>query len=242
MPKLVNSYSVEPPAGGGGGGGSLVDFLNCKLLMHFNGSNGSTTIVDDSSYAHTVTTNGIGSLDTSEKKFGTASFGMPTSAEGITANHSADYNVGSSATDFSIEFWHYDISTINTNHILASKYAFTSLEPFTIRVGTNNKLSVLTSDNAGGTQVSLADPGTITRNAWRHYAYCNKGGTFYLYNHGTMVASATPSAFTFGDNSGQVYINGGGMQGWVDDFRLVIGESAYDGSDFTPPTAEFPNS
>ena len=45
---------------------------NAKLVLHCNGTDGSTSFPDASEFAHTVTANG-GVVDTAERKFGGAS-------------------------------------------------------------------------------------------------------------------------------------------------------------------------
>ena len=51
-------------------------FSDVSLLLHCNGSNASTTIIDDSSNGFTMVANGNAQLETAINKFGTASFSI----------------------------------------------------------------------------------------------------------------------------------------------------------------------
>ena len=50
-----------------------VNFADVSLLLHGDGTSGSTTITDSSSNAVVVTANGNAQIDTAVKKFGTGS-------------------------------------------------------------------------------------------------------------------------------------------------------------------------
>lgn len=77
-------------------------FASVVLLLHFDGSNGSTTIVDSSPVGNTVTCVGTAAISTAESKWGGSS--------GKGANNSY-FNVALGATngsmtgDFTIEGW-----------------------------------------------------------------------------------------------------------------------------------------
>ena len=49
------------------------DFANVSLLLHGDGTNGSTTIVDSSSSSKTVTAVGDAQISTAQSKFGGSS-------------------------------------------------------------------------------------------------------------------------------------------------------------------------
>jgi hypothetical protein len=82
-------------------------FSNVALLLHMDGSNGSTTIQDSSSNART-TSSVSGALSTSNKKFGTASF------TGGDANWTGAYT-SPIASAFTIEAWLYRSSASNAD-------------------------------------------------------------------------------------------------------------------------------
>src|SRR5215213_3758360 len=78
------------------------NWARVALMLGMDGANGSTTVTDESSYAHTMTT--IGSLTTSLFKFGTASLNVL--GAGYTRTPSAsELQYGSN--DFTVEAWVY---------------------------------------------------------------------------------------------------------------------------------------
>lgn len=74
-----------------------------KLLLHCNGPDGSTNFVDDSASHHTVTAIDNAQLDTSEKKFGTASGLFSENYDFLSISDSVDWDFGTG--DFTIDFW-----------------------------------------------------------------------------------------------------------------------------------------
>ena len=89
-------------APGGGGGGDAIPFANVGLLLHFEGSHGSSAIVDSSSHGHPVTASGSVSLDTGSPAMGGASGYIPgsTSAWTIPGHSSLDLGNGAFQFDF----------------------------------------------------------------------------------------------------------------------------------------------
>lgn len=73
-----------------------------KLLLHFDGSSGSTTITDSSPAGRTVTAAGAAKISTAQSVFGGASLiNTAASSDYVHAAHSADWDFASG--DFSIE-------------------------------------------------------------------------------------------------------------------------------------------
>ena len=91
--------------------GTKVGDPNVQLLCHFNGTNGSTTIVDSSSYNRTLTSNGAITLTTTYKKFGSSSLLL----NGVSGSVTGPYINIPSGTSFSIEFWYYPTNLLNVN-------------------------------------------------------------------------------------------------------------------------------
>src|SRR5690554_3988242 len=75
-----------------------------KLLIHADGSDGSTTFTDDSATGHTVTTSGSAQVDTAQSKFGGASalFAAGGSDYLAVADH-PEFDIGTG--DFTVDLW-----------------------------------------------------------------------------------------------------------------------------------------
>jgi hypothetical protein len=78
---------------------------NVSLLLNGNGTNGSTTFTDSSSYGHTVTANGNAQISTTQSKFGGASMYFDGSGDYLEVPPSAgfDFDYG----PFTVEAWIY---------------------------------------------------------------------------------------------------------------------------------------
>ena len=87
-------------AGVTGGGG--ISFANVRLLLHGDGANGATSIVDSSSYARTMTVAGSAVIDTAQSVFGGSSLYIPASKNGWTT--SGDSSLDMRAGAFQIDW------------------------------------------------------------------------------------------------------------------------------------------
>lgn len=206
------------------------------LLLHCDGTNGSTTIVDSSSYSQSITVSGA-SISTGVKKYGTGSLNVTGSNDHIRVSGSI-FDFGSS-TDFTVEFWLY--STTNNR----------TYDQFIGQWGTYNTFQFANLLN----QIGIQDPsGSVTFgysmyslpvNTWVHIAYSRTGSALKLFVDGVGYDASRNA--TISPNTGQsVGIgkvfdqNNFDMNGYLDDIRVTKGYGRYT-RNFTPPTAAFPN-
>lgn len=212
-------------------------FSSVKLLLHGDGSTGSTTFVDSSLSANQVTAVGSVTVATSQKKYGSGSIYVSASSSCISSSSSADFAL--STGNFTIESWVYLIDTsINLQTI------------FTIGSYINGLLFRVYNPSAGildvycnGQQYSF-NKSTIAVNTWHHFALVRSAGTVTAYVNGEQFG--TSQAMTQDIPQGAMYVgmsqhNGAEYtHGYLDDFRLTKGIARYT-ANFTPPTAAFPN-
>jgi len=78
-------------------------YSNVSLLLHCDGSNGSTTFTDNSPSPKTVTANGNASVSTAQSKFGGASAVFDGTGDYLSLDGSSGFAFGTG--DFTIEFW-----------------------------------------------------------------------------------------------------------------------------------------
>ena len=225
-------------------------YPSCSLLMHFNGSNGSTTFIDNSPVTKSFTVNGNSQISTAQSKFGESSAYFDGTGDYLSTNSSNDFAFGTG--DFTVEFWIYssDVSSATQRGFLQTsdtsgglKTSYTS--GIIINQGANNVGSSLNggiSVNIAGTNIG-SSTSVITTNTWYHIALVRNSGTSTLYVNGTSVGSGT----TTGNCSG-TYLSIGGYyntsylyQGYLDELRITKGVARYT-NNFTPQTSEFPNS
>ena len=80
-----------------------VYYPQTSLLMHFNGTNGSTTMTDNSKNNAAVTAVGNAQVTTTDPKFGTGAMLLDGTGDCARASASADFNFGTG--NFTIEFF-----------------------------------------------------------------------------------------------------------------------------------------
>jgi hypothetical protein len=203
------------------------DFASVSLLLHMDGSNGSTTFTDSSSSALSITANGNAQISTAQSKFGGASGLFDGSGDYLSFSA---LSIGSS-TDATLECWVY-LNSVADAGIFGTTFS-----------GNWQLLAVLSGKLYAywnGVEVEEATA-SITTNTWHHVAITRASGTLRLFVNGTLRASASSSTSntTVSRIANTTYR--GDLNGYVDDARVTIGVARYTAS-FTAPTAAFPNS
>ena len=212
------------------------NFADVELLLHGDGTSGSTTITDSSLNGITVTANGNAQIDTTIKKFGTGSIEFDGTGDYLTAPDDAAWDLGSS--DFTIEAFVYPTASPAQPIIIGqwtSSYAWVLL----LSNDGNRYLRGLLYNGSFNDYVSTS---ALSLNSWNHCAFVREGNTVSLYLNGTSVYSTTftgsvstsTSALSIGANS----VGGSPFQGYLDDVRVTKGVARYT-SNFTAPTAAF---
>lgn len=207
---------------------------NVSLLLHMDGSNGSTTFTDNSSNALTVTVNGNAQISTTQSKFGGASGYLDGTGDYLTLASTSLFGFGTG--DFTIEYWTYPTrNTINETFI-------------DTRPSDTGTPLVLGKSSGGAVRCydgsTVRTGGTMTLNQWHHVAWSRSGSSNNVFLNGTSVISFT-NAFDAGSSRGlvvgsNVVTTAENCQGYFDDLRITKGIARYT-SNFTPPTTAFPN-
>ena len=205
------------------------------LLLHFDGTNGSSTFTDSGNginSPHAVTQVGTGQLSTAQQKFGTASL-LTSTGNYANVAHTADTQFGSGP--FTIEAWIYPTSVTN-NCILGKRTSGGGSIGWILFISSG----VLTFANgAGGT---LASGGTISTNTWTHVAATFDGTTMRVFVNGSMVGSGAASpSFTETVAMGighDPYPSVGDFAGYIDEVATIKGFAAWTSS-FPLPTSAY---
>ena len=219
-------------------------FGSVSLLLHGDGANGSTTIVDSSPSPKTVTAFGDAQISTAQSKFGGASIAFDGTGDGLTVPDSSDFNFSNG--DFTIELWVYFISLSGIDCIATDGWNSGVFSPWLI-LQNNSNLQFFASSNGSSWDIAanLAIKSSASINTWYHIAVCRSGNTIRTFCDGINTGSATSSAALVAVNSnigiGANAIGGGdAINGYIDDLRITKGVARYT-SNFTPPTAPFPD-
>lgn len=213
------------------------------LLLHADGPDGSTSIVDSSIYAHPFTASGAAQISTAQAKFGVSSLKFDTSANTFaTTPDSPDWAFGSG--DFTIDFWVYflDISVLPMTMIgqfptAAGQYGWI------VRLDNGNLRFYASADGTALTY-SLASPWVPTVGQWYHVAAVRYGTVLTFYVNGTQLGGAGSMTGAIFDSTALLCVGGSvptgswRLNGHLDEIRVSKGIARWT-SNFTPPSAPY---
>lgn len=220
-----------------------VETYTTKSHLHFHGPDASTTFTDETGKVWTAA--GNAQIDTAEYKFRGSSGKFDGTGDYITTPGVADYNQGSSP--WTIELWikvnAADAAAVYVcGQVDAAGGADTNSSWFLVReAGNVLQLYLVSGATFAGGQVAT----TATFKAsdgWRHFAAVRSGNVVSLYVDGvadnTLSYSSTINASTATLGIGRLgdYTSAPLFNGWVGEFKFVIGEALYTAA-FTKPTA-----
>lgn len=236
-----------------------------KLLLHSNGTDGSTTFLDSSVSAHTVTANGNAQIDIAQSKFGGASGLYDGSGDYLSIPTSSDFDLGNAYSgDFTVDFWinlasfpqdtgsegspvpDYQaiIGDIDASGGQWSIYLMDN--KFTSARSGENQLILEWFDTANSvSRLKTRSIHHLTIGTWSHIAFVRSSGVVKFYVNGIDVGVPTAtSGTTWRASTKTLYIasddfdlTANSLDGWLDEIRIIKGTALYT-CDFTPPLAE----
>lgn len=243
-PGVQGSQGVQGFQGSSGNPGSLNYVQNLgdssvSLLLHMDGTNGSTTFTDRSFTPKTPVNTGP-TINTSISKFGSAS-GYFNGSTFLSYANSSDFNF--SGGTYTIEGWVNPSSVSSLMTIVAKATSGISVD-WAFNIDNATTVSFWVSGQ-GSPSVSGTVP-TIVPGTWHHFAAVSDAGIVSVYWNGirigispsTMTTVHTAALITLGcyrNNDPAYYYNG-----YMDEIRLTKGTARYT-ANFTPPASPFSN-
>lgn len=216
-------------------------FSSVSLLLHMDGSDGSTTFTDSSSNAHTVTANGDAQIDAAQSKFGGASGLFDGAGDYLLVPDDGSFALGSS--DFTLDLWVRAAAWSGNQWFVGKK---SSGNRRWVAVGSSGSAVRFLVDTGGGSWAIDQSGGSLSADTWHFVRLARSGSSFNLYLDGSSVASGTSSGTITNNTSESLQVGAldqgsplNPFNGWVDDLRLTIGV-ARSGSEV--PTQAFPDS
>jgi len=209
-----------------------VDQLADKVvrLLNFEGTDGSTTMTDET--GATWTAESGAALSSTRSKFGTTSLALNGTSDYISAASSVDFELGDG--DFTIECFVYATATGASRVLLSLRDASNDWNfywRYTNRIAGYN--------TADGT---YAEGGTnLVANTWYHFAFVRENNRIRLYVDGVLEATSSTITTSVGQASATLGTNQSLSQFWqgnIADFRITKGVARYKGR-FAPPTRKF---
>ena len=214
-----------------------------KVLLHFDGANGSTGIADSSAggAAHAWSAAGNAQISTAQSKFGFASSLYDGAGDWVTTADSADFTLG--AGNFTIDCWVRPAANGVLYYVAgqADSTQAPTLSAWVLRRTAGNFLELLISNGSAFTTITGATT-QITSGAWWHVAAVRNGNTITLYVNGAVEASIGFSAAVF-DSANNLRVGAGGevagnsWNGWIDEFRLSVGTARWTAAFIAPGKA-----
>jgi len=212
------------------------DFANVSLLLHGDGTNGSTTIIDSGPSPKTVTAFGDAQISTAQSKFGGASIAFDGSGDYLTGpSNNADFNFGTG--DFAMEAFAYPVESR-----IGIIFCYRSNQQDGVTFGQYNTQWFAKVGDA--TLIA----GSLTLNSFSHIAAVRASGVLTLYVNGTSASSISSAPYNLTGSASHVVRIGAlseipsslPWKGYIDDLRITKGVARYT-ANFTPPTAPFPD-
>lgn len=215
---LMSGGLIAPPIGVRRAIGPGND-ANALLLLHMDGTDGSTTFTDSSASARTITAVGNAQIDTAQQKFGTAAGLFDGAGDALSVPDSDDWAFGTA--DFTIDTWaRYPVSTatkaIFVQFVDASNFQRLAL-------GGSGELNyAVVSGGSTIINVSTAALG-LSLDTWYHLAMV-RATDFLFFVDGVLRAvvvdnSSVPN-LAAAPRIGLQGAAGLPMNGWFDEFRI----------------------
>ncbi|MEI6144012.1 MAG: LamG-like jellyroll fold domain-containing protein [Candidatus Berkelbacteria bacterium] len=212
----VTYYNIETAADSVPGNDSYT-----KLLLHQDGTNGSTAFTDSEPTPKTVSANGSAQISTAQSKFGGASGLYNGSSDYLSAPDSADWSLGTG--DFTIDTQAYFSTTSSPhNSIPIASYGYMAVPSvgnqlhWLIYLSNANTLTFYRISGTSETYKSVSwSPSPTT---WYHIAIVRSGNNLKFFIDGIQQG-------TDQDVTGVSYDNGGqsGDNLYVGYFRSYLG-------------------
>lgn len=230
------------------------------LYVRGDSADGSTSIIDSSNFARTLTAGGSTAISTTQSKFGGSSVKFPGVAGGrFSAAASTNFDFGSG--DLTIAAWVW-IDGNSPPDVDGFRYG-TIVNCWQGPYIAGYAVSIIGDASTTGTGLAFdtwhpSSPGvgslfrataSISQNAWHHVQVCVSSGTRYLFLDGTLLSGSyitVGGGYTQSNSAGSAVYFGGGVNtsyplpfnGYVDELLMIKGR-ALNTSSFTPPTAPY---
>jgi hypothetical protein len=232
-------------------GSGDIYYPSSSVLLHFSGSNNSTTISDSGPNNVSITVSGGAKITSSFSKFGgTSLFLGGTNGNYLTIPVVSGGPLDVNNQNFTVECYIY--LTATTTGLIASRYnsnAGSGNYNWDLSLTSTGKLQAYISQfNNNNSYNLITGLTTLATNTWHHIAYVKSSSLQTLFLNGNIDVSGSITITT--SDSGQAIrigtsVNSDGstnapIAGYIDEFRITKNVVRYTGS-FTTSSLEFPN-
>lgn len=205
------------------------------LLLHADGTSGSSTFTDSSAGTHNMTAGGTVQIDTTVKRLGTASGKFDGDSDYLSTPDSADWSFGSG--DFTIDFW-LRMPDTTGNYMLVTSTSAAVTDWQMMYIAGNGVRFFMQN---GATTVTAYTSGTgWVNNTWYHVAAVRSSNSWDVYKNGSSGGRVT-DADAMPDIPGPLWIGAYEigthyyLSGWIDELRISKGIARWSGNFTFPP-------
>ena len=207
------------------------DYPNVSLLLHGDGTNGSTSIIDSSPSPKTVTAVGNAQISTAQSKFGGSSIALDGTGDYLTVPSNASFAFGTG--DFTVELWAYFGDLLGYSTLVGTRTAGNDTTAWTVGLTASEQLYFYTN----GFNITTA---ALAQNTWHHLAISRQSNNLRAFVNGIQSGSAISDNKNYSTNNlaiGSTTNFAQQFNGYIDDLRIT--KVARYAANFTPPTAPF---
>jgi hypothetical protein len=206
----------------------------CSLLMHFDGTNGSTSFVDSSANAATFTRVGNSQISTAQSVFGGSSCAFDGAGDAITTPHSAAIDLPTG--DFVIEL-RVRLNSVAASYFIFSKATGAGLYNYNLQFSTSTAHFAFGAFTAAGSLAfQIQNTTTIVANTWYRVTCEREGDTFRIRLNGAVENSTTIASVVLRSNAAEPLAIGGAsdgstsLNGYIDELVIAKGFPVLDSS------------
>jgi hypothetical protein len=220
IPSLIAEQSAQVPT----------------LLMHFDGTNGSTTMTD-STGNFSPTSQGSAAISTSEFEFGTASLHCTANTQYVDIPYSTLLEPGSS--NFTLDCWIYPtaitIGSSSDRVVLFDHVNSGATNGYTFYLAGATGDPVFAAYNASGTAFMDLVGTEPSTNVWTHIGVERSGNNWYLLENGKVAADDLSVSTAIGTQTADADIQHAisigsselNLTGYQDEVRYVQGTALF---------------
>jgi hypothetical protein len=217
-----------------------------KLLLHMDGTAGSTSFIDSSATARSVSAFGNAQISASQYRFGGASGFFDGSGDYLRCTDSDDFSFGSG--DFTVDLWvnFYDLTA--QQHFVGqwdnADYVWNLAKTSS---ATGNKLRLyFTVGSFVKAYYTMTNNWSPVANTWYHIAFVRNGSNVMIFIDGVSQELTVTTAIgtnDVGNIESPLYVGTFHdidyyLNGWIDELRISKGIARWT-SNFTPPAAPY---
>lgn len=236
VPMVIRRVWGGAGVSGGGPAPTTGDphYANVVALLHFDGSHGSTSIIDSSTSGLTWTAFGNAHVNNADVGYGQA-LALDGTGDYVGTPANAALNMGSS--DFTYEGWVYRTSGSARTGLISQSNAAGQNSSASVHIEVNASNQIEAFAAIGSSTTTSIVSSTLSLNVRYHFAFVRIGGQVELFLNGVSQGTASISGAINSSveqmRIGMSNFQSTGVTGFMDDVRITKGVGRY-ASGFTP--------